>query len=721
MPQRKKMNNRISMTSNCWFVLISACFMACNSAHSTDKINREELVKRHNITIDALDFRGALSVGNGRFCYTTDITGMQSYPEYYTKGIPLTTMSEWGWHSFPGTDDCKLSDTFVWLDAAGRKVPYPINVDNESAECLRINPHQTSLAQAGLKLSTSDGDEVAIEEIQFKQQSLDLWHGIITSHFGLRSEPVEVTTISHPQKDQLSFKVKTSLFNKGQSAFKIRFPYGSHLKDPSDFKSIDKHTSSIISQDRRQVVFKHVLDSKVYYCKVLTSDDVNCTNPAAHTFEISPSGNVEEISLNIEFSEVLAELNPDPFDIALAKNNSSWEQFWGSGGAVDLSESEDPRWKELERRVVLSQYLTAIQSRQQYPPQETGLTHSARWYGKFHLEMHWMHSVHFALWGRLEYLENTLGYYFTIMPKAKEYTQIQGYEGVRWPKMTDPSGNDSPSGVGPLLVIQQNHPIYFAELVHRQKPTKETLEKYFPVVQSTAEFLASFPIYNEQRKCYELGPPLISYREFSTRTFAVNKNPTWELAYWSWGLRKANEWRARMGLERITKWDEIADQMAPWPVIDGMYVEQEAVVVPDGDSPGMLAAYGVLPESKELDKEIMRKTLRHVMADWPSAWGTDFPMVAMTAARLGETEMAVDALLIDKPALQNGYLANGHNFQNNSYEDRDLSVYLPGNGFTLTAVAMMCAGWDGAPDRNAPGFPDNGRWKVKWEGLQPIE
>ena len=33
------------------------------------------------------------------------------------------------------------------------------------------------------------------------------------------------------------------------------------------------------------------------------------------------------------------------------------------------------------------------------PPQETGLTCNS-WYGKFHLEMHWWHSVHFALWNR---------------------------------------------------------------------------------------------------------------------------------------------------------------------------------------------------------------------------------------------------------------------------------------------------------------------------------
>jgi len=74
--------------------------------------------------------------------------------------------------------------------------------------------------------------------------------------------------------------------------------------------------------------------------------------------------------------------------------------------------------------------------------------------------------------------------------------------------------------------------------------------------------------------------------------------------------------------------------------------------------------------------------------------------------------MAVDALLMDKPA--NGYLPNGHNFQS-----RGLPVYLPGNGTLLTTVAMMCAGWDGAPERNAPGFPNNGQWKVKWEGLKP--
>jgi hypothetical protein len=38
-----------------------------------------------------------------------------------------------------------------------------------------------------------------------------------------------------------------------------------------------------------------------------------------------------------------------------------WQNFWKNGGAIDLSKSKDPRWKELERLIVLSQYLMAVQ------------------------------------------------------------------------------------------------------------------------------------------------------------------------------------------------------------------------------------------------------------------------------------------------------------------------------------------------------------------------
>lgn len=79
-------------------------------------------------------------------------------------------------------------------------------------------------------------------------------------------------------------------------------------------------------------------------------------------------------------------------------------------------------------------------------------------------------------------------------------------------------------------------------------------------------------------------------------------------------------------------------------------------------------------------------------------------MSAMTAARLGKKEKAIEALSMEETT--NTYLINGHNYQN----DR-LTICLPGNGGLLAAVAMMCAGWDGTTQNN-PGFPDYGSWKV---------
>ena len=83
----------------------------------------------------------------------------------------------------------------------------------------------------------------------------------------------------------------------------------------------------------------------------------------------------------------------------------------------------------------------------------------------------------------------------------------------------------------------------------------------------------------------------------------------------------------------------------------------------------------------------------------------------MSAARLGEPNLAIDALFKE---------AGAKNF----YDERGVCTggpcpYLPGNGGLLYAVAMMAAGWDGAPAKHAPGFPDDGSWTVRWEGLKP--
>lgn len=176
-----------------------------------------------------------------------------------------------------------------------------------------------------------------------------------------------------------------------------------------------------------------------------------------------------------------------------------------------------------------------------------------------------------------------------------------------------------------------------------------------------------------------------------------------------------------MGMRRMPEWDELLGKLSPLATDDRQrYLAAETA--PDSytnpryltDHPAVLGALGMYPASRLTDETLMSNTL-HALWDiwkWETGWGWDYPMTAMCAARLGEPDKAVDALLMNTP--KNTYLPNGHN-----YQSPRLRLYLPGNGGLLTAVAMMCAGWDGSKGTN-PGFPADGTWDVKWEGLSPM-
>jgi hypothetical protein len=319
--------------------------------------------------------------------------------------------------------------------------------------------------------------------------------------------------------------------------------------------------------------------------------------------------------------------------------------------------------------------------------------------------MHWWHGVHFAAWGRFELLERSLGFYERIFSVAKVTAVRQGYEGVRWPKMVGPTGTDSPSPIAPLLVWQQPLPIYYAELCYRNRPGKETLERWGRIVFESANFLASFAAVEGDR--FVLGPPLKPVPE-NTDTMKT-KNPTFELAYCRFGLRTAQEWRRRMGMEPDAKWGEVLGKLAELPSDGGRYLMMEGMTDTytqwNWEHPSLLGAYGMQP-GDGVDRETMRRSLAKVMEvwQWDRCWGWDFPMAAMCAAKLGEGELAVRALMIE--SVKNKWLPNGH-----VYQRPNLPAYLPANGGLLAATAMMAMG--GA-------FGSEGKWKVRSEGLVPL-
>jgi len=688
------------------------------------QIDREALVTRHTVVVKKIDSLSSLSVGNGRFAFTVDATGLQSFPDRYAKGVPLGTQSQWGWGAYKNEGKYNITEAYKYYDQYGRKVPYTVQLNTPlrakaATNYFRQNVHRLQLGNIGFDLVKENGQLAKASDIKNINQKLNPWTGEIKSSFTLEGIPVEVITVGHQDLDLISASVLSPLIAAGRLKIRVRYPVatGEWADVGNDWSNNNKHHSQLVVQSANGAVIKHLIDSAVYYTSFSWKGKAQLTEKQAHYFTITPNKISQQFSFSCLFSQQKS-IRPVP-SFVLSQQNSQkrWKAFWMSGAAVDFSGSTDKRAFELERRIILSEYLTKIQCSGDFPPQETGLTYNS-WFGKPHLEMHWWHGVHFALWGRPELLNRSTDWYFKVADKAKKIAQVQGFDGVRWQKMTDNKGNESPSSIGAMLIWQQPHFITFAELEYRAHKDEKVLQKYKDLVFQTADFMASFAHFDAAKGCYVLGPGLIPAQErFKAET---TFNPTYELAYWEWGLKTAQEWRLRLGLPRNSKWDEVMAKLSPLPIQNGVYMAAESA--PDSytnpeyktDHPSVLGSFGMLPETNLLDKATMRKTFDLVWKDWSwnDTWGWDFPMTSMTATRLGMPEKAIDALLM--PVQTNTYLVNGHN-----YQDDRLRIYLPGNGGLLAAVALMCAGWDGNNTTN-PGFPKDGTWKVQWEGFKKM-
>src|SRR5699024_1264232 len=171
--------------------------------------------------------------------------------------------------------------------------------------------------------------------------------------------------------------------------------------------------------------------------------------------------------------------------------------------------------------------------------------------GKFHLEMIWWHQAQFALWGHPELLDRTLSWYETVEPIARQIAERQGFDGIRWMKMTDPSGTEAPSKVGSFLIWQQPHFIYLAELVYRNNPSDEIIRKYNRLVQETADFMYSFATYDELEGRFVLKAAIPAQE---TLRASETVNPPFELSYWHCAMETAQKWRERACEKRNLEW-----------------------------------------------------------------------------------------------------------------------------------------------------------------------
>ncbi len=723
------------------------------SACSPDKIDRQALVRRNNPHINALAPLNSLNLGNGTFTLTLDATGLQTFPEFCKDGLSLGTYSEWGWHAFPNTEGYRFEETLEDHPLPGHPHGvYSVQMgfaqsprSQAAAAWIRANPHRIHLGNIGFA-------GMRPEEVSAVDQTLDMWDGVLHSRFNWKGRAVEVETVSGGEgEDLLAARVKADR----ALPVVLRFPYpsGVHTDDASVWDADDRHSTRILSQEDGKALILRTLDDVNYYVSVSWTGGGALAQTGPNRLELSPEAG--EWAFTVRFSQAQPEDDAPGFEAAARSAKALWNGYWQTTGVIDFSHCTDARAALLERRVVLSQYLMRVQEAQHFPPAETGMTYNS-WHGKFHLEMVMWHSFHWATWSQPELLRRQLDWYKTAQPIARQIAERQGFPGVRWMKMTDPSATEAPSDIGSYIIWQQPHPIYMAELVYRAAPSPAILEEYYDIVQQSAEFMAAFLNYDEARDRYVIEGACAATESLSED---YTLNPAFELSYWHFGLSVAQLWRERTGRERVAAWDTILQKLSPLTASpEGIYLPAEkgpgipdfengtilrviappapaggykdgqrgrtsAQVVPldpartsvSGTSTENLLAYGMLPACPLFSLENMQKTLDRAAERWGwqrGNWSWNYPSFAMNATRLLRPEIAVRAITMDDRS--DLLLPSGNN-----YRSETLRMYLPGNGGLLLAVGMMCAGWDGCEVEN-PGFPKDGTWDVRWEGLLPM-
>ena len=451
--------------------ILTLCLLFALGSMAQQPINRQKVVERNNPHVTTMDSLSSLSVGNGGFAMTVDGTGLQSFPQSYSKGVPLGTMSDWGWHSFANPENYQPEESLRNYDfGRGRKEPYAAQIrDDQRAKAAgdwyRVNPHRLHLGTLGLSLGN---DAKQIKQID---QTLDMWEGVIKSSFTFKGKGYQVETACDPVLDMIGTRIQS----KGPIAVDIRFAYptGGHCDDACDWSKDKLHSTILVAHTANSAVLKRTIDETVYFVMLRWQGTARLKQKAKNFYQLQAK--TTDLKLTCEYAEQVSATNKTFADVVDAAK-AYWNNYWKKGAMVDFGQCKDPRAKEMERRVVLSQYLLAIQDAGETPPQETGLTYNS-WFGKFHLEMILWHQAQFALWGHPELLERSLTWYFKAEENARKIAERQGFKGVRWMKMTDPWVGEAPSNVGSFLIWQQPHLIYLAELLYRANPTPALLQK----------------------------------------------------------------------------------------------------------------------------------------------------------------------------------------------------------------------------------------------------
>lgn len=589
-------------------------------------MKKSDIIK-YNLKFNHIDSKNPVTIGNGDFAITLDQTGTQSLYEIY-KDIPLSTMSNKNWF-YKDKKDIKPS----YVDG---KAYMLFNLDNDpNYQINRQYPFKYSFMQILLY----DNDKlIDINNIKDVKQELDLYKGIVTSSFNYKEKINKTISFIYQDHDEFNFKLQSDNLNLA-----LKFNYPSYTKNGY---RLDILPNVLVKEDRITLLY----------------DDKNSLS-----FKLKSSSKYQIVENTLIFDD-----NNVSFSLALdeIKEGKLLDEFWKCDNGIIIDN------EELVKKMVLSKYLLHVNSTGIYPPQESGLTYNC-WNSKFHLEMHLIHSLWNIYNNHVGDLVKSFDHYLSIMPSSLKRASLNGYKGLRFPKMTGPDGEDSPSNIGPLLIWQAPHILFMLQEIYYLYNKENIIKKYEPLISGTIDFMISFLTLKDSK--YQMLDPLLEACE--SIPLDRCQNPSFELEYWRYTLERQPKIDTVLYGHQRYDYLDITSKIITPKEDDGIYLKTYGVIdkydlYKDHPTEGFLMSFF---KSKIVDKEKMVKTIDYILKnmDLSSYWGWDFPFLGLSLLNCGEIEKSIEVTQLN--TINNQYLYNGYN---TSPRD-DLKAYLPGNGAFL--------------------------------------
>ncbi len=589
-------------------------------------MKKSDIIK-YNLKFNHIDSKNPVTIGNGDFAITLDQTGTQSLYETY-KDIPLSTMSNKNWFY---KDKKNIKPSYV-----DGKAYMLFNLDNDpNYQINRQYPFKYSFMQILLY----DNDKlIDINNIKDVKQELDLYKGIVTSSFNYKEKINKTISFIYQDHDEFNFKLQSDNLNLA-----LKFNYPSYTKNGY---RLDILPNVLVKEDRITLLY----------------DDKNSLS-----FKLKSSSNYQIVENTLIFDD-----NNVSFSLALdeIKEGKLLDEFWKCDNGIIIDN------EELVKKMVLSKYLLHVNSTGIYPPQESGLTYNC-WNSKFHLEMHLIHSLWNIYNNHVGDLVKSFDYYLSIMPSSLKRASLNGYKGLRFPKMTGPDGEDSPSNIGPLLIWQAPHILFMLQEIYYLYNKENIIKKYEPLISGTIDFMISFLTLKDSK--YQMLDPLLEACE--SIPLDRCQNPSFELEYWRYTLERQPKIDTVLYGHQRYDYLDITSKIITPKEDDGIYLKTYGVIdkydlYKDHPTEGFLMSFF---KSKIVDKEKMVKTIDYILKnmDLSSYWGWDFPFLGLSLLNCGEIEKSIEVTQLN--TINNQHLYNGYN---TSPRD-DLKAYLPGNGAFL--------------------------------------